>query len=271
MNTAEQQDQSNKYSQTQTFPGRLIGNEVRSVDSTGSTMDDMAQMAVKRAAEGLVLSADEQTAGRGRHSRRWESVPGQDLLFSVLFKPRPAIATEINMLLALAIAELVEKECGVPIGIKWPNDVRVRGSKIAGILLESSQSADGLSVIAGIGLNVNSQVRNTGRVGTDAVSMSDIAGSSFDRTVLLDDLLNRIDTLYKEVSSGGTLVNAWKEKLGTLGQQVDVTFVSGSAMEKQVSGIAEDVDQAGRLIVRDGTGRAWPVAAGEVTLRSTPS
>ncbi len=231
-------------------------------------MDDVAQLAASGAPEGLVLSADEQTAGRGRHQRKWQSSPGEDLLFSVLFRPRPAIAGEINMLLALAIAEIVQERCGQSTTIKWPNDVRLNGTKIAGILLESSQG-DALAVIAGIGLNVNSHMQNRDLDGVAAVSMRDIVGTEFDRTELLEDLLGRIDGYYKDVKSGGTVVPAWRDRLETLGQLVEVRFTSASQRATPLFGLAEDVDESGRLIVRDENGRAWPVSAGEVTLRPT--
>lgn len=231
-------------------------------------MDDVARMATEGASEGLVLSADEQISGRGRHQRAWESEPGEDVLASILFRPRPAIAGEINMLLALAIAELVDLECKTRSLIKWPNDVRAEGAKIAGILLESAQGPNGLSVVAGFGLNVNSLMRDRNPGGIPAVSMRELAGKRFDRDKVLRDLVGRVDSLYREVNAGGTVVPAWRERLETLGQQVDVSFIAGSGNKDSISGIAEDVDEAGRLIVRDENGRAWPVAAGEVTLRT---
>lgn len=252
-------------------PQNVIGNEIRRLMSTGSTMDDLARLARDGANEGLVLAADEQTSGRGRHQRSWESEPGQDVLASILFRPRPAIAGEINMLLALAIAELVDLECKTSSLVKWPNDVRVDGAKIAGILLESVQDSDGLTVVAGIGLNVNSRMQQRSPGGTLAVSMSDLASRSFDRDSILVDLLRRVDALYAEVRSGGTVVPAWREKLETLGEAVEVSFTANKGNKSSITGIAEDVDAAGRLIVRDENGRAWPVAAGEVTLRSNES
>lgn len=248
---------------------RLVGREIRQVDFTESTMDDVAALARAGTDEGLVLSAQQQTAGRGRHERHWESAPGEDLLVSILFRPRPALAGEINMLLSLAIAETVGSACDVDAVVKWPNDVRVDDAKIAGILLESTQGTDGLIVVAGIGLNVNSRMRHQNPGGTPAVSMRELAARKFDRDLLLDDLLERIDRLYGEVRAGGTLVTIWREKLETIGKQVEVTFTSASSGAKTLSGIAEDVDSAGRLIVRDENGRAWPVSAGEVTLQSS--
>lgn len=252
-------------------PNITVGNEIRHLRTTGSTMDDLARLARDGANEGLVLAADEQTSGRGRHQRSWESEPGQDVLASILFRPRPAIAGEINMLLALAITELVDFECKTSSLVKWPNDVRVGRAKIAGILLESVQDSDGLTVVAGIGLNVNSRMQERAPGGTVAVSMSDLANRSFDRDSILADLLRRVDSLYAEIRSGGTVVPAWREKLETLGQEITVTFTADKGKNSSISGVAEDVDAAGRLIVRDEDGRVWSVAAGEVTLRSEES
>lgn len=249
----------------------MIGNDTRFVKSTGSTMDDVTLLATTGAAEGLVISADEQTAGRGRYDRRWVSAPGEDLLFSVLFRPRPAIAVEVNMAVTLAIAELVDRECGVKAAIKWPNDVRVNGAKIAGVLLESLQGADGLTVVSGIGLNVNSRMSGVNPGGTVAVSMSDLTGTKHNRRELLEALLDQINSHYAPVKAGNTLVPAWRERIETIGMRVDVTFTSASALSEVISGVAEDVDESGRLIVRDGNDRVWRVAAGEVTLHGESS
>ncbi len=252
-----------------TSPNRLIGYEVRHVAVTGSTMDDMTNLASQDAKEGLVLVADEQTSGRGRHGRNWISSPAKDLLFSILFRPRPAIAVELQMILAMAIADTVDETCGVASSIKWPNDVRVNDAKVSGILLESSQGAHGLSVVAGVGLNVNSTLTgmDVGR-GQAAVSMSDLSGFDMDRSIVLESLLSRVDSLYAEVRAGGTLVPAWRERIETIGKQVEVIFTAGEPGRRVISGTAEDVDDSGRLLVRDANGRLWPVSAGEVTLQS---
>ena len=173
------------------------------------------------------------------------------------------------MILALAIADVVDASCTVETSIKWPNDVRVDGAKVAGILLESSQGAHGLSVVAGIGLNVNSELQGKDLATNQiAVSMSDLAGSEMNRKILLDSLLSRIDSLYAEVRNGGTLVPAWRDRLETIGRQVDVTFKAPESAQHVISGMAENVDESGRLLVRDANGRLWPVSAGEVTLQA---
>ncbi len=201
-------------------------------------------------------------AGNGfRHRRKTCSSPS---CFALV--PLP----ELQMVLALAIADVVDTSCAVETSIKWPNDVRVNGAKVAGILLESSQEAHGLSVVAGIGLNVNSEFRGKD-VGRNqlAVSMSDISSSEMSRNRFLDSLLTRIDSLYSEVRNGGTLVPAWRDRLETIGRQADVTFTAAGRASTSSLAWREDVDESGRLIVRDANGRLWPVSAGEVTLQSS--
>lgn len=127
--------------------------DVRHHDQLGSTNDEARRLAEADAAHGTVVHADRQTAGRGRLSRRWFSPPG-NLYMSVVLRPGvpPTRMKELGFLAALAVADAVDALLPrqVRASLKWPNDVQVRGGKIAGILLEQAGDA----VILGIGLNV---------------------------------------------------------------------------------------------------------------------
>src|SRR5690606_27662285 len=102
----------------ESYPG-VIGCRVVHVAQTASTMDDAARMAGEGAAEGTVVVADAQTAGRGRHRRGWISPPAKDLLFSVLLRPRPAVVSEVQVISALTVASVVERFSGAQAAIKW--------------------------------------------------------------------------------------------------------------------------------------------------------
>ena len=119
----------------------MIAFDVRHYDSIGSTNDEAMRLAREGAAHGTVVHADEQTAGRGRLSRRWLSPPG-NLYLSIVLRPDvPAARTvEIGLVAALAVADAVEALLPqqVRATLKWPNDVLVRDGKIAGILLEQA-------------------------------------------------------------------------------------------------------------------------------------
>jgi BirA family biotin operon repressor/biotin-[acetyl-CoA-carboxylase] ligase len=230
-------------------------------------MDDAARLAAEGEPEGLVVTADEQSSGRGRHNRKWLSRPGDDLLMSFTLRPRPAIASESQAMTALAVAETVDALCPVQSVIKWPNDVRVRGAKIAGVLTEATQTVEGISVVVGIGLNVNSEASRLDLGGAGAVSMRELAGAPLDRASVMERLLNTLDRMYASISSGMTIIPAWRERLETIGERVEVRFDPASGGGRTVSGVAEDVDEFGRLMVRDESGRLWAMAAGEVTLQ----
>ena len=129
------------------------GGTSASSSETGSTNADLLAEARAGAAEGLVLVAETQTAGRGRLGRSWSSPPRAALAFSVLLRPvavPPAARAWLPLLTGIAVAAALRAEAGVTATLKWPNDVLVDGRKIAGILAE----AHGDAIVAGVGLNV---------------------------------------------------------------------------------------------------------------------
>ena len=131
----------------------VIAFDVRHYDSIGSTNDEAMRLAREGAAHGTVVHADEQTAGRGRLSRRWLSPPG-NLYLSIVLRPDvpAARSVEIGLVAALAVADAVDALLPqhVRATLKWPNDVLARNGKIAGILLEQADD----TLILGIGLNI---------------------------------------------------------------------------------------------------------------------
>jgi len=136
-------------------PGARLGHAVAVKRVTGSTNDDARALAEAGAAEGVAVLAEEQEAGRGRLGRSWSAAAGQGLLFSVILRPgsieHPGLVT---LAAGVAICRTLRAE-GVAATIKWPNDVRVGGRKIAGVLAEAGGDMGIVYVILGIGLNVN--------------------------------------------------------------------------------------------------------------------
>ena len=118
--------------------GCAVGCEIHLFKTLRSTMDEAKRMAENGASEGAVVIAEEQTAGRGRFDRSWVSEPGKDLLFSVVFRPDAAQAPYINMAAALSVCSTVGQATGLATTIKWPNDVKLVGRKVSGILVEST-------------------------------------------------------------------------------------------------------------------------------------
>lgn len=238
-----------------------------------STNERLRELAADPAtATGAVLLADYQSSGRGRMGRRWDAPPGTSLLFSALLRPNwPAQqAAWLTMLAGLAVAEAVESATDLAVLLKWPNDVviELRGQwhKTCGLLLDVALSPDGRveSAILGVGLNVNIPAGALPEAVTPATSLLAATRRPIARRPLLVDLLQRLERHYEIALAGRSPAAAWAERLVTLGRDVQV---SGGGTAAALTGVAESVDEWGRLLVRDEAGALHAVAAGDVTLR----
>jgi len=208
---------------------RVVGRAVHHLETTTSTNDVVLRLAEEGAPEGVVVFAEEQTRGRGRHRRSWDSRRGRGLWFSVLLRPKlPAERLVFLPLLAAgAVARTIRERLGVPASLKWPNDVLVRGRKIAGVLVESrSAHSGGPPVCAlGLGINVNhepDELPRTGGAGATSLRME--TGAAVDRVPLAREVLRALDRDYAALERGdeAPLVAAVAD-LGLLGRGVEVT------------------------------------------------
>lgn len=240
----------------------VVGREILAYDSVPTTMSIASELAAGGTAEGLVIVADEQTAGRGRFERRWEAPKGSSVMLSVLLRPESSILADLPLIGALAAAEAVESLCSLVVGIKWPNDLLVDGRKFGGILTESRGSADATAAIIGIGLNVNFDPAGVPGIPESATSLSNALGEPIDREKLLAALLNRLDVWLGRLREGSRPLDAWSRRLETIGKTVEVTIGN-----RRIRGVAEGVDDQGRLLLRQESGPVQALAAGEVTLQ----
>jgi BirA family biotin operon repressor/biotin-[acetyl-CoA-carboxylase] ligase len=245
----------------------VIGREALAFDALPSTNTLLREHAAQGAAEGLVILADEQTAGRGRRGRTWTAPPGTSLLLSVLARPTwlpPTDGFLLTMLAAVALAEAIETTARVPITLKWPNDLQIDERKLAGILVEvEAAGPDRIGwAIIGCGINVNWQPDIT--VGQTATSISAATGQPCDRAVLLQSILRAFDRHYLALRTGRreALRETWLGRLATLGQTVRVDLSNESFV-----GVAESVDPGGGLLVRCPNGDLRRVLAGDVSVR----
>ncbi len=233
-----------------------LGWTLQTVESTGSTNADL----VGRDGDGLVLVAHEQTAGRGRLERHWVSEPGDGLTFSVRLRVPSTVRQWgwISLLAGVATADAVRAGGAQGVGVKWPNDVLAGGGKVAGILSQVDRDC----VIIGIGLNV---AFAGPRPDPKAVSVEQ-AGGNPDADALLSAILTNLHTWWARlVESGGDarrsgLAEAYTSQCVTIGADVVVETPDGS-----VRGVAESIDDQGRLLVSDGA-EVVAVGAGDVTL-----
>jgi BirA family biotin operon repressor/biotin-[acetyl-CoA-carboxylase] ligase len=230
--------------------------DIRLLDETGSTMTVASDLAAAGAPEGLVVSADFQTSGRGRLDRSWEARPGDGLLVSVLLRPA-GLAPERRGLVASAVALAARDACrsaaAVVPEVKWPNDLlAAEGGKLAGILAVEASGA----VVVGMGLNVHG-----GPPG--AAWLDRLAGRRVDRAGLLEAWLRALDGLVDDWTG---VADRYGRECATVGRDVSVELAAG----RFLTGRAVAIDDIGRLVVRAEDGSVQSLAVGDVThLRGT--
>jgi len=253
-------------------------------DRTGSTNADLLARALAGAPEGVVLAAEEQSAGRGRMGRSWVSPPRAALTFSLLVRPAtvpPARLGWLPLLAGVAVASAVTAVTGVQTRLKWPNDVLAGPAKLGGILAEAAGDA----VVVGVGLNVSTEpgelpppgpgalAATSLRIAASAVpeiagsAASEIAASAApEREPLLIAILAGFEHWYQawcradgDPERSG-LRAGYIQLSGTIGRRVRAELPGGQVL----SGPAVGVDLDGRLLVRVSSGTVVPVAAGDV-------
>lgn len=205
-----------------------IGRRVLRYASVDSTNTIAAGFADDPANQGLVVTADVQTAGRGQYGRAWQCPPGSGVLLSVvLFPPaelrRPAVLTAWA---AVAVCETVRRAAGADPRIKWPNDVLVGGRKVCGILCEAGPS----HVVVGIGLNANQTAADFEAMNLPSgASLATLTGSRHDVGPLSETLLDQLDEAYELLVRGHVdeLERLWADRIGLIGTDVAVERMDG--------------------------------------------
>src|SRR2546429_8451019 len=184
------------------FSGGAIGWQIIVLEQTGSTNDAILQIATANSNEGLVLFADHQIAGRGQRGNRWESAAGKGLWFSILLRPEIPMGDSGRLTIwsIQAISDMIRIEFSLEPEIKLPNDVQVRGRKVAGVLVEmrAQEKAPHLAVV-GIGINVNQSVEDfPPELQSRAISLAMALGRPVDRQKLAAVVLRTLDRTYRE-------------------------------------------------------------------------
>jgi BirA family biotin operon repressor/biotin-[acetyl-CoA-carboxylase] ligase len=201
---------------------KYLGRRVLVFDCVDSTNTRAAALADDGANDGIVILAEEQTAGRGQHGRTWVCQRGVGVLLSVLMFPPPTVRRPVILAAwaADAVCETIRESAGLQAWIKWPNDVLIRQRKVCGILVEQSSAT-----VVGIGLNVNQSAESFAAAELpQAGSLALCAGRSFDRGNLARVLIRHLDESYQRLREGvlGPLEARWKRRIGLLGKQVMV-------------------------------------------------
>jgi BirA family biotin operon repressor/biotin-[acetyl-CoA-carboxylase] ligase len=244
-------------------PEILPDLRVEVVDELPSTNEVVVARAKAGEPGGLVVVADHQSAGRGRLDRSWESPPGTAVTFSLLLRPTaPTRSWPWLPLLTGYAVDKALKAAGLPVGVKWPNDVLIGGKKVCGILVERVDTPQGPAAIVGVGINVAMTAEELPV--PHATSLEIELGRSVDRTDVLVEVLAAIQEAFDAWEAGGDLngmrlADSYVAACVTVGRDVRVDLPDGSVLVGRATGI----DPSGQLIVEsDGMTRA--VSAGDV-------
>lgn len=232
---------------------------------TDSTNDRAAQLGRGGVASGVVIFAEKQTTGRGRFGRHWDSAGGRGLWFSLLLRPEFHIEhwPRLTTWAATGIAAAIERETGLVVRIKWPNDIVIDGRKIAGILTETFFEAGSAPfAIVGIGVNVNHELADfPPTLAIKAGSLRMATGRALDRAAMAAAILRELSARWPLMwSEFPALVAESEARSELLGKWIRV-----QAGNSVVEGIAEGLDTEGQLLLTDQNGNLRTLNAGEVS------
>ena len=243
--------------------GNPLAREILTFEETSSTNDVAARLGREGHPGGLAVFAERQTAGRGRFGRRWDSAPHAGLWFSLLLRPAFALPLWVRLTTwaGTCVAAAIERATGLPVQVKWPNDVLIGGKKIGGILTEcSSDTERGMFAIVGIGVNVNHDGLPPELAGR-AASLRQFTGRTLDRNSLAAAIVTGLAARLPDVDTAfGSILAEAARRSSILGKWIRLD-AAGSFFE----GYAEGLDPEGNLLLRLADGTLRTMIAGEVS------
>jgi BirA family biotin operon repressor/biotin-[acetyl-CoA-carboxylase] ligase len=247
--------------------GGVGGGSFVLLERVASTMDAARELATQGGRfDGLVVLADLQERGRGRLSRSWLSPPGTGLTFSVVLRPRAEESRRLWAMAGVGVAAGLRR-LGVAAGLKWPNDVVVAGRKVCGLLVEASWSGNEPQyAVIGVGCNVKLDVAQVPAIAATATSLGRELGHPLSRMTVLKALLQGLDEARLVLRNDpAKLLRRYRDLCVLMGRRI-VASGGGPTIE----GVALDIDEESRLVIRDDVGAIHRLTVGEVSLAVPP-
>ena len=248
---------------------KIIGRKIYVYDRIDSTNIKAKELADEASEEGTIVLAEEQTAGKGRLSRKWLSPSGGGIWLSIILRPPllPIHAPKITSMAAAAVLKAVNHVTGLECGVKWPNDIIINDKKVCGILTEMQSDIDVIKyVVVGIGINVNmTQEDLAPEIRKSATSLRIEKGSKIHRIDIIQSICSFMEEIYMDyinTRNFAPILNICREHSVTLGKKVRVI-----GKESEYEGRAIDLCDDGALIVEKENGQRVKVIAGDVSVR----
>ena len=246
-----------------------VGSQLMCLDVVDSTNTECKRQAMSGAQEGLVVTAEEQTGGRGRRGRGFQSPKGKGLYLSALFRPdlEPGQVSDFTAWVAVAVCDGIEACCGIRPQIKWTNDIILNGKKLVGILTELSLVSETNTLdymVTGIGVNVNQAVEDfSPEIQEMATSLSMVLGRPVRRADLAAQIILALDRMYAGYPEDrAEYLKKYRAGCITTGHQVQLIT---PAARRQA--FALEIDDDFNLVVELYNGKKETISAGEVSVR----
>lgn len=244
----------------------FLGKEIHSYESVTSTNDIAYELAEKGAKEGSVIIANEQTKGKGRLGRRWESPPEGGIYLSCILRPdiSPNEVPKIALVAAISAVKAIRKFSGLEALIKWPNDILLSDRKAGGILTELKAEMDRVNfVILGIGININTSKKAVPE-GATSIKEESKSKSDFSRVEFTKILLQALEEEYVKFKEKGFA--SFREELKSYSSALGRDIMISASHKKNVRGKAVDIDETGGIVVELEDGSLKTFLSGDVTL-----
>lgn len=245
---------------------KKIGGMIYAYDEIDSTNTEAKRLAEQGASDGTLITANYQSAGRGRRGRTWESPVGSTICMSVILRPdiAPVNASMLTLVMALSVSKAIEKVSGLETQIKWPNDIIINKKKVCGILTEMSAEVDYIHyIIIGCGINTGSMDVSP-EVESKATSLL-AEGKNVNRAHLVAEVLTCFEEEYERFLKAGDLsllLEEYNSRLVNIGKEVKILDPL-----QEYHAIADGINESGELIVTKEDGTKQAVYAGEVSVR----
>lgn len=240
---------------------------IRFLEVTTSTNSDALVWAADGAPDSSLVVADQQTAGRGRLGRHWETHPNSALAFTLIFHPSMEECHSVPLfspLGALAVCQAIQHLCKISAQVKWPNDVLLHGKKVCGVLAESDwQDGKLRALVLGIGVNVSPpSLPSASGLQYPATSLESEYGHPVNREKLLYHILKQIFAL-RLILPSEEFIRLWESNLAFKGEAITLT----STNQDVVSGFLKGINKDGELMLLLESGEERYFRIGEIKLR----
>ena len=245
---------------------KTFGNKIYTFQTIDSTNNCAKAVANVGATEGVVVIAEEQTAGKGRLGRSWLANPEENLTFSIILRPKisPEAINLLPLYVSVAVAQAIERSTSLKVECKWPNDLLINKKKVAGILIEGSiQQSIVEYVVVGLGINVN-QTSFSNDLLQKATSLKLETGRQVDRIELFKSILSVFESSYPASLRGGfeTTIPTWLTRSTMVNKPIMV-----SQQGNIINGVVKGLSKEGGIVLQ-ANGSEKTLFAGDVTILS---